>query len=61
MAADGVVFPDEPYFFTDDDGPDALPERPYALVSGRYLTWWGPSWMDAHVSLATACARLTMA
>ena len=48
--ADLVVLPDEPYAFTDDDGPEAFPGLPYALVSGRHLTWYGPS-------LATARAR----
>jgi len=42
-----VVLPDEPYAFTDTDGPDAFPGTPYALVSGRHLTWYGPSLVDA--------------
>lgn len=61
MPADGVVFPDEPYLFTVDDGPESFPELPHALVSGRYLTWWGPSLVDARASLTTACRGLTMA
>jgi ABC-type Fe3+-hydroxamate transport system substrate-binding protein len=52
--ADMVVLPDEPYAFTDTDGPEAFPGLPYALVSGRDLTWYGPS-------LATARADLTAA
>jgi ABC-type Fe3+-hydroxamate transport system substrate-binding protein len=52
--ADLVVLPDEPYLFTDTDGPEAFPGTPYALVSGRHLTWYGPS-------LATARADLTAA
>jgi ABC-type Fe3+-hydroxamate transport system substrate-binding protein len=52
--ADLVVLPDEPYLFTDADGPEAFPGLPYALVSGRHLTWYGPS-------LATARAELTAA
>ena len=40
---DLVVLPDEPYRFTADDGPEAFPGTPAALVSGRYLTWYGPS------------------
>lgn len=58
---DGLVLPDEPYAFTSDDGPDAVPDLPYALVSGRHLTWWGPSLVDAHSLLFAACQRLTMA
>jgi hypothetical protein len=46
-AADLVVLPDEPYAFTVDDGPEAFPGRPYALVSGRHLTWYGPSPTEA--------------
>ncbi|MGW4908252.1 helical backbone metal receptor [Streptomyces sp. NPDC004270] len=38
-----VVLPDEPYRFTAGDGPEAFPGLPCALVSGRHLTWYGPS------------------
>ncbi|WP_455355092.1 helical backbone metal receptor [Streptomyces sp. SYSU K217416] len=41
--ADLVVLPDEPYRFTAEDGPEAFPGVPAALVSGRHLTWYGPS------------------
>ncbi|MET9450305.1 helical backbone metal receptor [Streptomyces cinerochromogenes] len=41
--AELVVLPDEPYRFTADDGPEAFPGLPCALVSGRHLTWYGPS------------------
>ncbi len=44
---DLAVLPDEPYLFTADDGPEAFPEVPSALVSGRLLTWYGPSLTDA--------------
>jgi hypothetical protein len=37
------VLPDEPYLFTPADGPEAFPGTPVALVSGRDLTWYGPS------------------
>jgi ABC-type Fe3+-hydroxamate transport system substrate-binding protein len=40
---DLVVLPDEPYLFTADDGPEAFPGVPAVLVSGRLLTWYGPS------------------
>ena len=46
-AHDLVVLPDEPYEFTADDGPEAFPEVPSALVSGRLLTWYGPSLTEA--------------
>jgi ABC-type Fe3+-hydroxamate transport system substrate-binding protein len=42
-APDVVVLPDERYRFTPDDGPEAFPGLPCALVSGRHLTWYGPS------------------
>ncbi|MEV7320962.1 helical backbone metal receptor [Streptomyces sp. NPDC093970] len=42
-----VVLPDEPYAFTADDGPEAFPGLPCALVSGRHLTWYGPSLAEA--------------
>lgn len=53
-SADLLVLPDEPWEFTDDDGPDAFPDVPYVLVSGRYLTWYGPSLVEAHRELAAA-------
>ncbi|WP_399923118.1 helical backbone metal receptor [Streptomyces kanamyceticus] len=57
---DLVVLPDEPYRFTPDDGPEAFgPGTPVALVSGRHLTWYGPSLTEAPAvlgaALRTAC------
>ncbi|CAL9653212.1 Vitamin B12-binding protein [Streptomyces sp. enrichment culture] len=46
-APDVVVLPDEPYRFTADDGPEVFPGLPCALVSGRHLTWYGPSLTEA--------------
>jgi ABC-type hemin transport system substrate-binding protein len=51
---DLVVLPDEPYRFTADDGPEAFGGLPYALVSGRHLTWYGPSLVTAPAVLADA-------
>ncbi|MFF4008946.1 helical backbone metal receptor [Streptomyces sp. NPDC001717] len=51
---DLVVLPDEPYRFTADDGPEAFPGLPSALVSGRHLTWYGPSLAEAPAVLAGA-------
>ncbi|QHC23499.1 helical backbone metal receptor [Streptomyces sp. GS7] len=45
--AELVVLPDEPYRFTADDGPQDFPGLPTALVSGRHLTWYGPSMREA--------------
>jgi len=42
-----VILPDEPYRFSADDGPEAFPGIPAALVSGRHLTWYGPSLAEA--------------
>lgn len=44
---DLVVLPDEPYRFAADDGPEAFPGVPAALVDGRMLTWYGPSMAEA--------------
>lgn len=52
--ADLVVLPDEPYRFTADDGPEAFPGLPSALVSGRHLTWYGPSLAAAPAVLGAA-------
>ncbi|WP_141204066.1 helical backbone metal receptor [Streptomyces griseorubiginosus] len=53
-APDLVVLPDEPYRFTADDGPEAFPGLPCALVSGRHLTWYGPSLAEAPRALGEA-------
>ncbi|MGY1604463.1 helical backbone metal receptor [Geodermatophilus sp. SYSU D00815] len=45
--ADLVVLPDEPYAFGPDDGPEAWPRARPAFVSGRHLTWYGPSLVEA--------------
>jgi ABC-type Fe3+-hydroxamate transport system substrate-binding protein len=47
---DVVLLPDEPYVFTADDGPEAF-RVPTALVSGRLLTWYGPSLVGARSAL----------
>ncbi|MEU8892004.1 helical backbone metal receptor [Streptomyces sp. NPDC048442] len=57
LVADGaelVVLPNEPYRFTADDGPEAFPDLPAALVDGRMLTWYGPSLADAPAALSAA-------
>jgi ABC-type Fe3+-hydroxamate transport system substrate-binding protein len=57
---DLVVLPDEPYAFTAEDGPESF-SAPSALVSGRHLTWYGPSLVEARgllrQQLAAAVAR----
>ena len=45
--ADLLVLPDEPYRFSASDGPEAFPGNSTALVSGRHLTWYGPSLTEA--------------
>ena len=47
LRPDIVLLPDEPYAFTADDGPEAFPGLPCALVDGRSLTWYGPSLLTA--------------
>jgi ABC-type Fe3+-hydroxamate transport system substrate-binding protein len=46
-----VLLPDEPYVFSTDDGPEAFRTTPTELVSGRLLTWYGPSLLEAHETL----------
>ena len=48
---DLVVLPDEPYAFASGDGPEAF-AAPSVLVSGRHLTWYGPSLAEARDVLA---------
>ncbi|MFF0366267.1 helical backbone metal receptor [Micromonospora sp. NPDC005087] len=52
-----VVLPDEPYRFTGGDGPEAFPGVPCALLSGRHLTWYGPSLAEAPALLADQLSR----
>jgi ABC-type Fe3+-hydroxamate transport system substrate-binding protein len=49
-----VLLPDEPYPFTADDGPEAFPGVRTVLVSGRALTWYGPSLATARADLLAA-------
>ncbi len=60
-AHDLVVLPDEPYAFSATDGPEAFPQVPAALVSGRHLTWYGPSLVEAHAVLTAQLAAATTA
>jgi ABC-type Fe3+-hydroxamate transport system substrate-binding protein len=56
---DLVVLPDEPYQFTELDGPESFRGTPCALVDGRSLTWYGPAMIEApHVLLASLRAAL---
>src|SRR3954470_21243600 len=48
---DLVVLPDEPYAFGPDDGPEAFPDVDVRCVSGRHLTWYGPSLAEARAVL----------
>jgi ABC-type Fe3+-hydroxamate transport system substrate-binding protein len=51
-----VVLPDEPYAFSADDGPESFPDARCALVSGRHLTWYGPSLVEARDMLTRQLA-----
>jgi ABC-type Fe3+-hydroxamate transport system substrate-binding protein len=51
---DFVILPDEPYAFSPDDGPEAFPGTRTVLVSGRLLTWYGPSLVTAYEELREA-------
>jgi len=44
---DVVLLPDEPYVFTADDGPETFSSTPTELISGRLITWYGPSLISA--------------
>ncbi len=50
---DLVLLPDEPYVFTESDGPDAFTQVPTRLVSGRLLTWYGPAMVEAYDVLSS--------
>lgn len=55
---DLIVLPDEPYAFGADDGPEVFDgwQVPIAFVSGRHLTWYGPSLVTARDVLARQLA-----
>lgn len=57
VAAELVVFPDEPYAFSPDDGPEAWPQCRPVFVSGRHLTWYGPSLAEAPAVLTAQLAH----
>jgi ABC-type Fe3+-hydroxamate transport system substrate-binding protein len=48
---DLAVLPDEPYQFTEQDGPEAFAGTPCAMVSGRFMTWYGPAMVEAPEAL----------
>ena len=52
---DLVVLPDEPYAFSPDDGPECF-QVPSRCVSGRHLTWYGPSLAEARAVLTRQLA-----
>lgn len=51
---DLVVLPDEPYAFGPTDGPESFPGLRCVPVSGRLLTWYGPSLVTARAELEAA-------
>lgn len=51
---DLVLLPDEPYKFTGEDGPEAFSGVRCALISGRPLTWYGPSLITAPAVVSEA-------
>jgi ABC-type Fe3+-hydroxamate transport system substrate-binding protein len=50
---DVVLLPDEPYVFTEQDGPEAFHQVRTVLLSGRLLTWYGPAMVGARAALAS--------
>ncbi len=55
---DVVLLPDEPYVFTEDDGPEAFRRARTRLVSGRLITWYGPSLVPAYHEMRALVAGL---
>jgi len=49
--ADLILLPDEPYVFTEADGPEALSRTATRLVNGRLITWYGPSLVEARTAI----------
>jgi ABC-type Fe3+-hydroxamate transport system substrate-binding protein len=59
LRPDLVLLPDEPYAFSATDGPEAFDGTATALVSGRALTWYGPSLVRARRELVAAVRAAT--
>jgi ABC-type Fe3+-hydroxamate transport system substrate-binding protein len=55
---DRILLPDEPYTFTAQNGPEAFHNVPTELVSGRLLTWYGPTMVEAAHVLNTTHSPL---
>lgn len=55
---DVVLLPDEPYVFSPADGPEAFSNTRTVLVSGRLLTWYGPSLVAARTELRELLAEV---
>lgn len=55
-AHDLVLLPDEPYRFTELDGPEAFPDQPVVLLDGQALTWYGPRMVAARDTLTRQLA-----
>ena len=53
-APDVVLLPGEPCPFSAGDGPEEFPAQRVVLVSGRLLTWYGPSLATARAELLSA-------
>lgn len=53
-----VLLPDEPYVFTEADGPEAFRRAPTRLIDGRLITWYGPSLIAARAVLDTLAGEL---
>lgn len=49
---DVVVLPDEPYAFSDTDGPECFAPVECRLIPGRALSWYGPAMVEARTVLA---------
>ena len=52
-----MLLPDEPYVFSATDGPEAFEGIRTELVSGRLLTWYGPSLAEARAELEAVLGR----
>jgi ABC-type Fe3+-hydroxamate transport system substrate-binding protein len=54
---DLVILPDEPYVFSSDDGQPDFTRARTALFNGRFLTWYGPSLVEARAHLTEAITK----
>ena len=54
VGVDLILLPDEPYEFSQTDGPEAFTNTKTVLCSGQALTWYGPALLTSRAEILAA-------